>query len=154
MNTNMNTRSVENGTKCDERLREIAETVFEDPEEMGRALNDLAAAVLGLRFQAASDAGGPAKWVPTVNGRPIQTRMGGKPIPEECRTETCERCGAGVVIFRSRKPPYRDYKCDSEMGEHEGRRQMLTAANWLHQCAPLRVGRPSASRNSGAGGRR
>lgn len=108
-----------------ERLREIAETVFDDPDEMSSALNQLAAAVLEMRTKPAS---APAN-KPYVAG----ARMAGKPIPLNCRQETCSRCHEGVVIFKSKRTGS-DYLCDTVMGEYQNIRQMLTAPNWLHKC--------------------
>lgn len=112
----------------DERLREIAETVFDDPDTMSTAINELAVVALELRTAAVNI-------YESQRAQPThQTgRSQGKPIPPDCRQDTCSRCHEGVVVFRSKRTG-NDYLCDAVMGEFNNIRQMLTAPNWLHKC--------------------
>ena len=109
-----------------DRLKEIAETAFDDVEDQSRAVNDLAVAVLQVMQMASQPAAAPQQ--PAAGGR-----KPGRPIPPECRTTTCKRCGDDVVVFMS-KNTGNPYLCDMVMGEYGKKRQFLTASNWLHKC--------------------
>lgn len=114
-----------------DRLKEIAETDFEDVEDQAKAVRDLAVAVLQVMHKAQQQ---PAP--PPQRTAPQQQSSGGrvkgKPIPPELRRTTCKQCHDDVVVFISRmgKP----YLCDIELSVYENKRQQLSGVNWLHKC--------------------
>lgn len=104
-----------------ERLRQIAESDLAHSFDLRQAVRDIAAHLAGTDKKEKKPAGG------------FVARKPGQPIPEDCKTTQCNRCGEDVVVFKS-KSTGRPYLCDMEMGEYENKRQFLTASNWLHQC--------------------
>lgn len=112
-----------------ERLKEIAETDFDDVDVMANAVRDLAVGLAQVMTAPVQTASAPPAQQSTQPSR----RKVGKPIPPECRQTTCRRCGDDVVVFKS-KSSGNPYLCDMELGEYQNKRQFLTASNWLHKC--------------------
>lgn len=114
----------------DERLREIAETVFEDPDDMNKAINELAAGMLEMR--KVQQVAAPKPVTPPAD--PNTPRMKGRALAPGQRVTQCNKCYSDVVTFKSRRTG-KDYLCDAEMGYVGNVRQMVTAPTWFHNCA-------------------
>lgn len=109
-----------------ERLKEIAETDYEDVEVLIMAVREMA---LGLA-QVMESGSKPA---PLAQQQPSGGRLAGKPIPPELKRTTCRTCHEDVVVFVSKRT-LKPYLCDIEMGDYQNKRQQLTGVNWLHKC--------------------
>jgi hypothetical protein len=109
-----------------ERLKEIAETEFEDVEVLISAVREMAMGLVQVMETASRPAAAPERLKPI--GRPP-----GKPIPSGVACTTCSRCGDGIAMFVSKKTG-KPYKCDTTMGEHQNKRQLLSHQTWFHEC--------------------
>jgi hypothetical protein len=98
-----------------ERLEQIVDSAEED-----LTVRELAAAILELRN--AAQAPGESR------------RMAGKPLAKGMVVTACSKCYGDITQFVSKKPPYRPYLCDVEMGTYDKTFQPLSAPNWLHRC--------------------
>lgn len=107
-----------------DRLQELAEAPLEDYSDVTLAIQHLAIALLerGVPPKESEDHQ-PLKQHKRHPGRPLNGKM---PHP-------CSRCGEDVVTFLARMTN-KPYQCDVEIGEYGNKRQVLTAANWFHQC--------------------
>lgn len=110
-----------------ERLKEIAETEFEDVDELLKVVRELAIGLVQVMETKA----------PSAEMKPAKNfgRMPGKPIPKGIACTTCSRCGEGIAMFISKKND-KAYKCDTELGDYQNKRQLLSAPNWFHKCEP------------------
>lgn len=111
-----------------ERLKEIAETDFDDVELMAKAVRDTAQAIIEMRERPTA-----ANMEAKKRAQMPAGRVAGKPVESGAKTTICKHCHADVVVFISRRTN-KPYLCDMELGEYQNQRTMLTGSNWLHQC--------------------
>jgi hypothetical protein len=107
-----------------ERLKEIAETEYEDVDVLIMAVREIAMGLAQVMVAPAASAP-PAQ--------PPAGRVMGKPIPPELKRTTCRTCHDDVVVFISKRTQ-KPYLCDIEMGDYQNKRQQLSGSNWLHKC--------------------
>jgi len=110
-----------------DRLRGIAETAFDDFEDLCCAVRELALAVYERSMHDPEYK--PFSTRPGAQRNP--KRMSGKPLGDMISFQ-CRACHKDVVAFQSKtgKP----YICDVEMGEYKNVRTALSAPNWFHKC--------------------
>lgn len=105
-------------------LEAIAGEVIEDAEDLARAVCVVAAALL----ERTTPVDGDTPQQPETERK----RMKGKPLGEKIPHLCSRGCGLEVVTFLSKNN--KPYQCDIEIGYYKNQRQMLTAANWFHNC--------------------
>ncbi|MDW5266930.1 MULTISPECIES: hypothetical protein [Acidobacteriaceae] len=89
-----------------ERLKEIAETEYEDVDPLIMAVREIALGLAQVMESGSKPASAPPAQQQSSGGRVM-----GKPIPPDLKRTTCRSCHEDVVVFISKRTQ-KPYLCD------------------------------------------